>query len=471
MNYRQQETFLNQYAQVGVGMIALNLVFFGVLVNVTRRLLSWGDITKLTLLAIALSVAVFYVPKYLFLTIEEHKKYSWTIRIRWILGGLFLLSTPLVGRSFKDYGLMVGAAGFVLSTNWAVREVFRQVQRKQKKPELLAYIPFVYAAGDSLGLGLLLSNKVLTLETGVLLTAMAVHLLILLLSQKQLALIPVIVIGVAGLLWFVGGQGPHIGSVTSWMIVSLALCWMARDRHRKNLEEMLFSLVDFTGETPEHIQEALLTSTGALAANWNANPPTTPEELETWYRQNSGYYIYDLAQFHLAYKHIVFTLDVISQSRGRVLDYGAGIGDLSLELAARGDRDVTYFDVDGETQQFARWRARERKLRVNFASDRRRLESQYDTIILLDVLEHLADPIETLEFLVNRLAPGGKLVASIAFGPTKAHPMHFDHDFDAKTWLRERGFFDAKTVSLRLFGSEAMRRSGVIIYQKKWTPQ
>jgi SAM-dependent methyltransferase len=239
---------------------------------------------------------------------------------------------------------------------------------------------------------------------------------------------------------------------------------MAKKRNEQNSEETVTELAAFTGKNRDEVEQLLATSTGKLAADWNSRRPESREEVEGWYRENSESYIYDLAQYHLAYKHIVFTLDVMSLAQGRVLDYGAGIGDLALALAESG-REVTYFDVEGKSKKYARWQAERRKLNLTFASSDDELQGKkFDTIIVLDVLEHLFEPEKTLDLLLSKLAEGGTLIVSAYFGATKAHPMHFDHKLDVAGLLASRGLSNAKGISLRLFGSEAMRRHQMLIY-------
>ncbi|MBX7219137.1 MAG: methyltransferase domain-containing protein [Blastocatellia bacterium] len=469
MDYRQQEQFLTKYARIGIGLLAFCVAGTGMLIRLTPGELSVARGTGYGLLTLALAVAVYYVPKYLNLTIETTKRISWTIRIRWILTAILCLAGLLIVRSVLPAVWLAGAIVSLLTTNFFVRRRWKTIAAEAAQTEFHTLIPVVYAAGDSVAVVMLLKGGIVSSEVAVLLAALALHLLILLFTERQMTFIPLVFAGAGAVLWPAGIRGPHLGILALWMTASLALCWIARDHHRRSLEETLASLINFTGEAPEEVEHLLLTSTGTLAANWYAAPPKNMEELENWYRENAGYYLYDLSQFHLAYKHILFSLDVLALARGRVLDYGAGIGDLTLELAAREGFETTYFDVDGESQRYARWRARERGLRVKFVSDRNELEGPYDTIILLDVLEHVADPEETLDFLTARLMPGGRLIASVAFGATKAHPMHFDHKLNVPTWLEAHGLYDAKDWKIRLFGSESMRKKGVIVYQKKWT--
>jgi hypothetical protein len=112
------------------------------------------------------------------------------------------------------------------------------------------------------------------------------------------------------------------------------------------------------------------------------------------------------------------------------------------------------------------WQARQRNINLSFASFHSELDGKsFDTIIVLDVLEHLFEPEQALEFLLSKLADGGLLIISAYFGATKAHPMHFDHKLDVEKLLAVRGLSDAKGIYLRLFGSEAIRRRQMFVYQ------
>ena len=58
------------------------------------------------------------------------------------------------------------------------------------------------------------------------------------------------------------------------------------------------------------------------------------------------------------------------------------------------------------------------------------------------------------------------MIVTAAFGATKAHPMHFDHDLDLGAYLRSRGLVDAKTFAMRHLRSEFLRKSNVLVFEK-----
>src|SRR5215217_8074158 len=103
----------------------------------------------------------------------------------------------------------------------------------------------------------------------------------------------------------------------------------------------------------------------------------------------------------------------------RVLDAGCGTGDLAEALAERGCR-VTGIEIDPEAARQA-----EKYCERVIVGDVEDLDlSEYlddepfDVILFGDVLEHLKDPLRTLDRLKPSLRPEGHVVASI---PNVAH--------------------------------------------------
>src|SRR5262249_26506617 len=155
------------------------------------------------------------------------------------------------------------------------------------------------------------------------------------------------------------------------------------------------------------------TSNQELAKNWNAAalPEDDPARLAEWYRENSELYLFAISGYNLEYKRIRSNLKVLEFARGSCLDYGAGNGEIVLELARRG-QPATYYDVDGVTMKFAKQRAADQRLSVQFFCSKPELSAAaakraFDTVFSFDVLEHLPDLPGELNFLASLLTPGG----------------------------------------------------------------
>ena len=107
----------------------------------------------------------------------------------------------------------------------------------------------------------------------------------------------------------------------------------------------------------------------------------------------------------------------------KVLDFGCGVGSHGIYCAQHGAR-VHLLDVDGPLYQYAQWRAAQRGLHMRFLPVDAKLKPEnYDVVLCLDVLEHMAHPVEALERITATLKPGGLLFleASLMIKPTSGH--------------------------------------------------
>jgi 2-polyprenyl-3-methyl-5-hydroxy-6-metoxy-1,4-benzoquinol methylase len=240
-----------------------------------------------------------------------------------------------------------------------------------------------------------------------------------------------------------------IAAVALILVSALETAWLVRraqNHHKMNAERAMLELMDFTGYPAERIWRLWSTSNQELAKNWEAAAldENDRERLAQWYRENSELYMFAISAYNLEYKRILSNLRMMSFGRGSCLDYGAGNGEFILELARRGYR-ATYYDVEGETLKFARQRARQRNLSLEFLHTKDDLaravrQHGFDAIFSFDVLEHLPDLPGELNFLSSLLNPGGLLVFDVPAGATKSHPMHLNHNLDVIAHMRAQGF-------------------------------
>ena len=97
----------------------------------------------------------------------------------------------------------------------------------------------------------------------------------------------------------------------------------------------------------------------------------------------------------------------------RVLDIGSGSGALGQALGERGYQHCVAVEVDSE----ARKCANEIYLKA-YSSVHELVGQQFEVILLLDVLEHIAHPAEFLKEVTELLASNGQLLLSV---PNVAH--------------------------------------------------
>jgi len=100
---------------------------------------------------------------------------------------------------------------------------------------------------------------------------------------------------------------------------------------------------------------------------------------------------------------------------GKILEYGCGIAPITIALINDGyakKLEFTIADILQHPYHFAKWRLKQYGVKMididppelPFFSD------VFDTIILMQVLEHLPAPRATIQHLTHSLAPGGYLI-------------------------------------------------------------
>lgn len=469
MNYAEQSAFLSRYRTIAAAG-AFGTVLFAVrAIWVELPRTGWYRASVAALLVVATVYALCYLPLYLRISVETQKRYAWSLRARYILlGVLGLLTAPMIhGLGGAIVWAVAVGLGFASIT------VGRRYFKRNRNGGELALVSLELLLSD-LGVLVLVAGQ----RPGsplVVTTALGLAAVVYAVTSSGAWQHAGLGLAAFVLALFAAGFGvlrdiPFDPSLALAPVVAaataVALVAQADRRHAANLEHTVEELAGFTLVSPDVATEMLTTATSILAHNWNDTRPVGPDAVAAWYEDNSEFYLYDLAQFHLAYKHIAFMRDVIALSRGRVLDFGAGIGDLALELARLG-HEAVYVDVEGRTKAFARWRAEREWIPLTMASDLDDVEGRFDTIISLDVFEHLADPLPVVDGLVDRLGPGGRMIVTAAFGATKAHPMHFDHDIDLGAELERRGLTNAKTFAMRHLRSQFLGKPNVLVFEKR----
>jgi len=466
LDYKKQSEFLTRYRILAVYIVVVVGAVFGWIAVSSSRVDLVGQGASMAL-SLVLAWALYYLPLYLRLSTDVRKRFAWGVRIRWIGIPVVALLALVRAESLHDVAIIGEWSSALLGANYVARLLL-----KSGVGQSLEFVPAVHVVVDLAVLALIAPSD--SLPTFVALGFAYSGALFVVSTSGIVQIVGAIFCAAIAFVRLgpfrlgdqvVAGELVTVAGPLVALTAALVLTRVVERQNDENVNSTVLDLARFGSISPDSAAELLETSTGILARSWNESQPKEESEVAKWYSDNSRYYLYDLAQFHLAYKHIAFSLDVLGLANGTVLDYGAGIGDLTLELARRG-HDVTYVDVPGETQGFARWRSERDELSITFARTLEEATGPFDTIISLDVLEHLREPEPVIDALVERLAPGGTFVVTAYFGPTKSHPMHFDHDLDLAKYLRARGLRDIKGIPLQYFKSEIMRKSGVLVFAK-----
>lgn len=451
MDYRKQQAYLRSSRAYGAICVIVFVLIAGMCLDLAKTSTARPAIAFI-LVALALAASLYYTPDYLHLTVVPDKKQRWQVKIRWRIVAFVMVLGLLVSSTNQGRIWVVTAALWLAFCNLGI----------SKLAPLRHNTAWFWATDLTLLASLFLAGE-LTLTLGSLLLAAAAHLAIVTSASRPAYVRRVVLLCLILIVfsWRMHHNELKVmlscaGLLLAAAAISFMLVSRAEKQNERNITAAMHELLDFTGYTPNRIRELWETSNQQLAKNWEmaAIPQDDRERMAEWYRQNSELYLFAISAYNLEYKRIKSNLKVIRFARGSCLDYGAGNGEILLELARRG-HPVTYFDVEGVTMRFARTRAQQHGLTINFARTKEELKAiaqqhGFDTIFSFDVLEHLPDLPGELTFLSSLLAPNGVFVFDVPAGSTKAHPMHLNHNLNVLDFLSAKGLKDRRSFSLRM---------------------
>jgi 2-polyprenyl-3-methyl-5-hydroxy-6-metoxy-1,4-benzoquinol methylase len=411
-----------------------------------------------TLVVIAITGSLVYTPDYLHLNVNRTKRARWQIKIRWrlIAGGF------VIGLLCRHDGR--GAVTVVVACLcFAVVNFFAKAAVPPRYSSSYFWFTDCLLVG---GLALIPQLHVMVVVALILVTA---HLAIVTREENILVWTSVVTVSGSGLflallLRFSGDlEGPPwgdfaicVGLILVFTTATALLVSRSRRQNLRNIDEALSELKIFAGYSDNEIRELWATSNEQLAKNWKDAhlDESDREKMTAWYRENSELYMFAISGYNLEYKRIRDSIKMLKYGRGACLDYGAGNGEIILELARRGHAAI-YFDVDGTSMRFARFRAERQKLAVEFFHSKDDLAASakqhgLDTIFSFDVLEHLPDLPGELKFLSSLLNPGGRMAFDVPAGSTKAHPMHLNHHLEVNAYMKSIGMVEERGVMERI---------------------
>jgi 2-polyprenyl-3-methyl-5-hydroxy-6-metoxy-1,4-benzoquinol methylase len=454
MNYREQEKFLRGSRISGAVVCCLFLGALG-LASLGQRWIIHASAIVFSFMAAALAVSIYYTPDYLHLSVTPERKSRWAVKIRWRIAGAVLVLGMLLASTAWDRLVVLAAFAWLSLMTLLAKKVVPQ-----------QHVPVFFWISDwALLIFAMLGQSIVAT---VLVPAAAAHLLVVSIEKRQ-AQWAAVAIASGLLLLLLDLYFVYIDLGVA--VTALGTVWLvrrARRQNAKNVGAALQELIEFTGYPADRIRQLWATSNQQLAANWEAAKPSEddPGQMAEWYRQNSELYLFAISGYNLEYKRIRSNMKVLRLARGATLDYGAGNGEILLELARRG-QPAAYYDVEGVTMRFARHRAERQRLAIDFFTTKDALAAAarqhgFDTVFSFDALEHLPDLPGELEFLSSLLAPGGVFVFDVPAGSTRAHPMHLNHNLNVLEFMKSRGLKDERGILLRL----PLRKEEKFVFRK-----
>jgi len=184
------------------------------------------------------------------------------------------------------------------------------------------------------------------------------------------------------------------------------------------IESLPTDIGEYFKLTGEEVTTVMGAGTTQMANLWRSRNGQT--ELEFYQRDDVGTaYVTDLALFQMKVGGLLTSQfkDIKDQY---VLDFGSGIGTHALILASQGCT-VDCVEVNQVMRDFTQWRAEKHGLSVNFVDQP---GSGYDVAICYHVLEHVPNPQEIADSIVDAVRPMGRIFTESDFEDDGHHPMH-----------------------------------------------
>ena len=189
---------------------------------------------------------------------------------------------------------------------------------------------------------------------------------------------------------------------------------------------------------------------------WECEDPRTDEDRQRFYRRTTAH-IYEGANWHRDHPQPLRRWNIAEKCKGNVLIYGCGIGTEGLFALYNPDvTKVTFFDLPySKITDFLHCRlvghqpTPERHANVDLERQYP-FNQRYDTIVCMDVLEHLENPQDILNQFGENLNPGGFLMVDAPFesiAPVGHLPQHRDLNLDEM--IAKAGIKNYETKLLR----------------------
>lgn len=163
------------------------------------------------------------------------------------------------------------------------------------------------------------------------------------------------------------------------------------------------------------------------------------------YYEGNDHYINELIYWH-CFRYWDGWWTMAPHAKGKTLEYGGGLGTMSAMLCRDGQAGpVHYYDINRKMVDFVRFRIQKHGMPIHVIEPGEgpdyhlAIEEDYDTIVAIDIIEHIPNWKEATDHLLSRLRPGGVLIQHTNFGRSETHPMHFDSDVSMSDFLKSRG--------------------------------
>ena len=191
-------------------------------------------------------------------------------------------------------------------------------------------------------------------------------------------------------------------------------------------------LIEFLSLEESDLEDFLRNAKMNLAS---LHPGDALGEVSDFYEDIVGdRHLADLAAWHISSKDYISDTLRLQQrfSRDLVLDFGGGIGTHALANAMSSKVEHVFFvDINQTNRIFVEYRAKKLGVenKLTFCKTIQETEiSKFDSIVCLDVLEHLPDPISQLDIFYKIMDSKSIALFNWYFykGENNEYPFHID---------------------------------------------
>ena len=163
----------------------------------------------------------------------------------------------------------------------------------------------------------------------------------------------------------------------------------------------------------------------ALAKEWAEKAPRVPAEVRRFYQETDGYLL-ECAKFNLMRGYGARTYQAAG-AKGKVVDFGGGIGTLAIELAKSRAGEVCMVELPSKHRDFAAFRFRRQGLNIPIYDSLKDVPEGQDSVVATDVMEHI-HPLE-LPVVISEVARvlriGGSFIPINDFEHAPDLPQHY----------------------------------------------
>jgi 2-polyprenyl-3-methyl-5-hydroxy-6-metoxy-1,4-benzoquinol methylase len=198
-------------------------------------------------------------------------------------------------------------------------------------------------------------------------------------------------------------------------------------------EALITDLMEYDNIDREEVMERLATALEGLNDEWCDHfysHVTTNKTVEEFY-DNSDWVKYETAAYNRNVTTLSRQMYLKDNVKGRVLDFGGGVGTDIFLLHIQGLRDLTYIDK-GKTKEFALWRFKKHGMDIQSE-----LGGKYDTILMIEVLEHFPDWKPYIDTILGYAHTTTKLLIHAPFNYNPADDPHYFHVYQRDTDVKE----------------------------------